>query len=398
VTTEAEVRAAFAELLPRRTSAAPAPILGLGLEDFSEARDYLARAAAEGWVVPRWPKEYGGRDASDDEAELISRVQQEFEVPDLYAYSVGLRLLGPCLLVHGTEEQKARWLPQAANGAEIWCQLFSEPDAGSDLANVRTRAVSDNGTWKLDGQKVWTSRATWAKWGLCLARTDPDVPKHKGMTMFAIDMEQPGVDIRPLKQMNGDEHFSEVFLQAAEVPDANRIGDLGAGWSVTRSVLAAEQGVAGHVGAQEVSWATPEWLVDLDARGVLGDPVWLDRAMRAYCLEQTARLASARRSTGESSDGMPDSRGSGAKLREDARYKAVAYLVKDSYGAAGLLQGHDGHLEFLTAPSMSIRGGTDEIQRNIVGERSLRLPPEPRGEKDLPWSATPKTQIPESKA
>jgi alkylation response protein AidB-like acyl-CoA dehydrogenase len=383
---ENEIREALGEFLPRRDGRAKVIALGIGTDDHSAARDYLERAVVGGWAVPAWPKEAGGRDASPEEARAIARIiDEEFVCPDLYAFTAGLKLVGPCLLQWGTAEQRALWLHPIADGSEIWCQLFSEPDAGSDLAAVRTRAAPAGDSWTLDGQKVWTSRATWARWGICLARTNPDVPKHDGLTMFAVDMQADGVEIRPLRQMNGDDHFSEVFLHGVQVPDAHRLGPVGEGWRVTRSVLAAEHQFAGTLAAAPVSWEVPAWLTDLAERGALVDPVRRDLAMRAYCLDMTVALTLA--GAGEwDSTGLPSSGGSGGKLREVARYKAVAYLRKDSHGAAGLLDDHMGHLDFLTAPSMSIRGGTDEIQRNIVGERSLGLPSEPRPPKDQPWS------------
>jgi alkylation response protein AidB-like acyl-CoA dehydrogenase len=382
-----EIRSALAEILPRREAGdAKLIALGIGTDDHSSARAYLEQAARGGWAVPTWPKEFGGRDASPEEAREITRIlEEEFVGPDLYAFSAGIRLVGPCLLQWGTPEQRKLWLRPIADGSEIWCQLFSEPEAGSDLAGVRTRAELDGDTWLLHGQKVWTSRATWSRWGICLARTDPDVPKHEGLTMFAVDMEAEGVEIRPLRQMNGDDHFSEVFLHRVRVPDAHRLGPPGEGWHVTRSILAAEHQFAGTLAAAPVSWEVPAWLQDLADRGVLDDPVRRDLAMRAYCLDVTVALTLAG-AADWATTGLPSSGGSGGKLREVERFKTVAYLVKDSYGPTGLLEDHDGHLDFLTAPSMSIRGGTDEIQRNIVGERSLGLPSEPRPPKGQPWS------------
>jgi alkylation response protein AidB-like acyl-CoA dehydrogenase len=367
--------------------------MGAGSDDLESGRAYLAACVGGGWALPTWPAEFGGRGADAAEAAAIGRVQREYAVPDLYPYSIGLGMAGPTLLSHGTPEQQQRWLRPIADGSEIWCQMFSEPEAGSDLANVALRAERDGDEWRLSGQKVWTSRAMWAVWGLCLARTDPEVPKHKGLTMFAVDMAAPGVEVRPLVQMNGDKHFSEVFLDGARVPDTWRIGDVGAGWSVAMTVLAHERALAGESrgggDGQARGQRLPRWLADVAALGVLDGPgpaVWRDRAMRAMLASEAARLTAARSAAEARSGKAPGPAGSGAKLRKVAQYKAQAYLAKDAHGATGMLDDHEGQVEFMTAPSMSIRGGTDEIQRNILGERVLGLPGEPRVDRDVPWS------------
>src|ERR1700674_363178 len=224
-----EARAAFASVLAARTRAGgPVTVLGAGADDLAPGAAFLGALAPGGWVVPTWPAAYGGRDATIDEAVVISEELSRFEVPDLYPYLVGLHVLGPTLVALATDEQRRRWLPAIADGTEIWCQLFSEPGAGSDLANVGTRAERDGDTWHVTGQKVWSSRASYAQWGFLLARSDPAVPKHTGITAFAVDMRAPGVEVRPLRQMNGDAHFSEVFLDDVAVPDTHRIGDPGA--------------------------------------------------------------------------------------------------------------------------------------------------------------------------
>jgi len=266
--------------------------------------------------------------------------------------------------------------------------MFSEPDAGSDLANAGTKAVRDGDEWILMGSKVWTSRGAYSKWGMCLARTDPEVPKHRGLTMFAVDMDDPGIEVRPLVQVNGDRHFTEVFVSEVRVPDSDRIGDLGAGWGITVETLAHERASLGgrsFGGSDENEGAVPGWLVGLAASGRLADAVARDRAMRSYVLERVNRFTTAR-AAAFAKDGVPGPEGSGAKLRSVAAFKSRAYLVKDLSGALGMLDESPGHLAFLTAPSMSIRGGTDEVQRNIVGERVLGLPAEPRLDKDVPFS------------
>ena len=212
----AEMRAALAECCDPSGRRRAWSILGAGSDDLEVGRAYLEALAPGGWAVPTWPVEYGGR-GHRPRPSAACRVASSaaFEAPDLYPYLVGLHVVAPTLLALATPEQCARWLPPIARGAEIWCQLFSEPGAGSDLANVGTRAVRDGDVWRVTGQKVWTSRGHYSRWGILLARTDPDVAKHAGITAFAVDMGAPGVEVRPLRQMNGDAHFSEVFLDGA---------------------------------------------------------------------------------------------------------------------------------------------------------------------------------------
>ena len=390
--TEDEVRHALSDLLPLRRADERMTTMGAGSDDLEPARNYLAATVEGGWAVPAWPAQHGGRDASPQEVGLINRVLAEFAVPDLYVYLIGLGMCGPALLAHGSEQQQQQWLRTIASGEEIWCQMFSEPDAGSDLANLALRAVRDGDEWTLEGQKVWTSRAVWAEWGLCLARTDPEVPKHAGLTMFALRMDAPGVDVIPLTQMNGDGHFSEVFLQGARVPDAWRIGDVGAGWKVAMTVLAHERAAAGtnrgggDGGAKGVR--IPGWIRDLAGRGALTGAVQRQRAMTIHARDAAAGWTSERASASRN----PGPAGSGAKVHKTASFQGRVYLGKDSHGAEGMLSTHDGHVEFLTGPSMSIRGGTDEIQRNILGERVLGLPSEPRVDRDIPWSQAHKGQ------
>lgn len=358
-------------------------------DHLSAGRAYLRAMAADGWAVPTWPKRFGGRDADKSEAAAIRAAMRGMPVPDLYPFFVGLRMIGPTLLAYGTPEQQERWLPRIATGDDVWCQMFSEPEAGSDLANVAMRAVRDGQSWSLNGQKIWTSRGAYATWGICLARTDPSVPKHAGLSMFVVDMTAPGVDVRPLVQMNGDDHFSEVFVDDVLVDDADRIGEVGDGWKLALAVLGFERSSIGELtgggGGRSGRGRLPTWLRELHELGALADPVMRDRAMQAYTQSQINRWTSARAAASARS-GRAGPEGSGHKLRTSAFAKQRAYLIKSAFGAQGMLTDHYGHDDFLTAPSQSIRGGTDEIQRNIVGERVLGLPADARTDKDVPWT------------
>ncbi|MCH2416651.1 MAG: acyl-CoA dehydrogenase family protein [Acidimicrobiales bacterium] len=259
--------------------------------------------------------------------------------------------------------------------------MFSEPDAGSDLANVGMSAEKDGEEWILNGSKVWTSRGAYSKWGMCLARTDPEMTKHSGLTMFAVDMKSPGIEVRTIEQMNGDRHFSEVFVSNVAVEDRNRIGNLGDGWKIAVKTLALERSSLGgrSFGGGDQSNGLPTWLEDWKVKGYLNDPVSRQKAMKAFMLHRVNQLTILRATLSGNSSGPA---GSGAKLRSVLAFKFRAYLSKEFFGAKGMLINDHEHVEFLTGPSMSIRGGTDEVQRNILGERVLGLPTEHRVDKE----------------
>jgi alkylation response protein AidB-like acyl-CoA dehydrogenase len=376
-------------------SAVGAPAPSRSDEELIRAgRDYLGALADGGWFVPAWPSGAGGRDAGKGETARIRSIVRAHPAPDLYPFFVGLHMIGPTLLRHGDQDQQDRWLRRIADGSDIWCQMFSEPGAGSDLANVSTRAVRTESGWLLDGQKVWTSRGSYADFGLCLARTDADVPKHAGLTIFVVPMKTAGVTVRPLHQMNGDDHFSEVFLDGVAIGDDLRVGAVGDGWQIALTVLAFERSsiavVSSSSGAKRRNGArrVPGWLQTAADAGQLDDPVRRDKAMAVFVAAEVARLTSSRAAARAKSTGAPGAEGSGQKLRLANSAKQRAYLIKDLQGANGMLTTHRGHDAAMTAPSLSLRGGTDEIQRNIIAERVLGLPAEPRLDRDLPWSAS----------
>ena len=389
-----QIGAALDDLLDRRDPNGSSTVLGAGSDDLEAGRRFLGSLVDGGWMVPTWPSRHGGRDADAAEAALIETAMGGYAIADMYPYGVGLNLVGPVLLERGTPDQQDRWLRPIADGSEIWCQMFSEPDAGSDLANVGMRADRDGDEWVLNGSKVWTSRGAYARWGMCLARTDASLAKHRGLTMFAVEMSAPGVEVRPLVQINGDRHFTEVFVSDVRVPDADRIGDLGAGWGLTVETLAHERATIGgraFGGGDAEEVGLPSWLEEWSDAGRLDGPVERQAAMRSFIMHRVNQMAKARAAA--LSDGSaPGPEGSMAKLRSVSAFKARAYLGKNLGGAAGMLSDSPGHLEFLTAPSMSIRGGTDEVQRNIVGERVLGLPGEPRVDKGVAYSELKKSR------
>ena len=368
------VRALLTGRLPPRDPDKPVTVMGAGSDDLESGRRYLAVLAEGGLSAPRWPEELGGMGLNADDAGIVAEELAQFEGADLYPFMVGIGLVGPTLIDHGTPEQLARWLPGIRDGTEIWCQLFSEPDAGSDLAGLTTRAVRDGDVWRVSGQKVWSSRAAYSDWGLLLARSDPSVPKHAGITAFGLDMHAPGITVRPLRQMNGDTHFSEVFLDDVSVRDGDRIDEPGAGWNVAITTLAHERAsIGGGWGA-----IAREQLVALaGGRG----PLTRDRLVRVIGDLEVTRLANLRAKAAARSGRPPGPEGSGAKLRNSEVLRRLSEVAVDALGADGMVGSGQWHTLFLTGPSFRIRGGTDEIQRNIIGERVLGLPREPRPDK-----------------
>jgi alkylation response protein AidB-like acyl-CoA dehydrogenase len=383
-----DVRAELkARLQPRGQE--PRSVLGAGNDDLAAGREYLGALAGSGLAVPTWPREFGGLGATAEELAQIRSELGAFAVPDLYPYLVGLELVGPTLLTHGTPDQCARWLPNIATGSEIWCQLFSEPGAGSDLAGLSTRAAAEGDAWRLHGQKVWTSRGAYSQWGLLLARHDTHVRKHQGITAFGIDMHTPGVEVRPLRQMNGDAHFTEVFLDDALVPDADRIGAVGEGWRVALTCLGYERG-ASTAGSSSGLLDITRLIAAASARGRLADPVVRDEIARVYT-EARVMGFTAKRARDTARSGRPGPEGSGMKLRGSALFRDYTALAARILGPEIALDPHgEWQTLLLTAPSLSIRGGTDEIQRNIVGERVLGLPEEPRVDRELPFEELPR--------
>ena len=389
---EKDIRSQLAEILERRNAGTRLTTMGAGSDDLEHGRKYLASTVTGGWHVPAWPRRHGGRDASASQNALIGRVLREYIVPDLYPFAIGLGMVGPALIAHGTGEQQEEWLRPIASGTAIWCQMFSEPEAGSDLANVALSARQDGEEWLIEGQKTWTSRAMWADWAICLARTDPNQPKHKGLTMFAIPMEASGVEVRPLMQMNRDAHFSEVFISNARISDKWRIGEIGEGWRVAMTVLAHERAGGGSRGGGDGSARgsqLPSWIADIQTLNDLSS-IQREDISAVYSHDTVSRWTSQRAADEARVSGAPGPAGSGAKLRTVRSYKGRARLSNLSAGAHGMLESGHGYIEVMTAPSMSIRGGTDEIQRNILGERVLGLPGEPRLDREAPWNESRK--------
>jgi alkylation response protein AidB-like acyl-CoA dehydrogenase len=367
---------------------------GMWSNDYSEAayvkrcREWQGVLAEGGFAGITWPTAYGGRGGKAIEAAIFNQEQARFGVSNgVFAIAIGM--VGPTVLAHGTEAQKRRHLPAMLRGDEVWCQLFSEPEAGSDLANITTRAHLDGDEWVVTGQKVWTSAAHRAEWGILLARTDLDAPKHKGITYFLVEMASPGIEIRPLRQMTGDAHFSEVFLDEVRIPAGNVLGAVGEGWRVAQTTLASERtAIAGGSGG-----ADPPGLIALaQEAGRAGDPLVRQAVVEAHLRSELLRFLRLRSQTALSQGTQPGAETSVMKLAYARFMQQMTTAAIHVQGATAMLAdpaelpgGGVWLTKFLHSPSLRIAGGSDQIQGNIIGERVLGLPAEARQDRDIPF-------------
>jgi alkylation response protein AidB-like acyl-CoA dehydrogenase len=340
----------------------------------------------EGWAGIAWPKEYGGRGGTPAEARIFAREQARFDV-DAGAFAVGIGMVGPTLIAHGTEAQKQRYLPALLRGDEVWCQLFSEPGAGSDLAGLRTRAVRDGDEWVVDGQKVWSSGAHHSELGILLARTDPNAPKHQGITYFVLDMRSPGIEVRPLRQINGVAHFNEVFLTEVRIPHENVVGEVNGGWGVAQTTLGAERvliGSGGAVGFRDLARLASE-------QERTGDPVLRQRLADAYIRFEIVKYLGRRAQAARRNGAAVGAEASVLKLAVSQNVALNGDLALALEGATAMLLHEDApyggfwQQQFLNQWGTRIGGGTEQVQRNVIGERVLGLPPEPRPDKRVPF-------------
>ena len=333
-----------------------------------------------GWLGG--PVELGGAGRNPTLDEEFRLLERTFDVPDQQPFATGTRLVAPAVLAHGSPDLQRRYLPGIFRGDLLVCQLLSEPEAGSDLAALRTRAVRDGDDWVMTGQKVWSSQAHLSEVGQLLARTDPDVPKHAGLTMFLVDMDLPGITVRPLRQMTGEEHFNEVFFDDVRIPDANRIGELGSGWHAVIATLMAERASVGS-GANNSAVDAVGRLVDLARhRDRLADPVVRQRLAALHTVAQLRRYLVLRHDARVATGAPPGPEGSILKLLFGEEARRCADLAGDLLGASVTADagewGTFAWSRWITGtPMMRIAGGTDEIQRNTLAERVLGLPKEP---------------------
>jgi alkylation response protein AidB-like acyl-CoA dehydrogenase len=326
-----------------------------------------------GWAGISWPKEYGGRGATLIEQAIFSEEMARAKAPSP-ANVLGLVMGGPVVIAHGTEDQKERFLEPILSGAEIWCQGFSEPESGSDLASLKTRAVRENGGWRVTGQKVWTTYAHEAKWCMLLARSDPGAPKHKGLTYFICDMEQDEIEVRPLRQITGEAEFNEIFLEGAQVPEDNVVGGEGNGWNVAITTLMHERAGLGAASAISVRRDLDELIAVINERGLADDPLIRQRIAELKIGVEALRLGALRALTQQMRVGIPGPEGSLSKWEWAILNQGLTELAVDILGPEALEPDSEWAYRFLRARANSIEGGTTEVMKNIIAERVLGLP------------------------
>ncbi len=382
-------------------------------------RQWWSRLAESGWGFPTWPTDWYGRGIAPNLSRAVTAARRKAGAVGAPA-GIAQNLAGPTILAHGTEEQKRRFLPGIVGG-EVWCQLFSEPGAGSDLASLQTRAELDGEEWVVNGQKVWTSGAQIARYGILIARTDPALPKHQGLSYFVIDMRQPGIEVRPIREMTGRSIFNEVFFTDAKVPAGNRIGELGEGWAVALTTLANERtmlsagsfGSSGSAaGIRPTDLDAPAGRVAPDAEtessgsgsgagdlvrslaetyGRRTDPVARQEIAQIHTLLEIARFTDLRVRAAVDAGGRPGPEVSIGKLAASTLLRTMRETMFRLCGPYTTLWGDDSplagrmHEVGFSSYLISIGGGTDQVQRNIIGERVLGLPREPRADKDVPF-------------
>jgi alkylation response protein AidB-like acyl-CoA dehydrogenase len=351
----------------------PEPVGGGEDAHYAWRRDWQRRLYDAGWAAPSWPVEYGGRGATLTESAIYFEEIGRARVP-LPANVLGLLLGAPTLMVWGTPDQKERYLPPILSAEEIWCQGFSEPEAGSDLAALKTRAVKDGEHWVVSGQKVWTSGAQYAKWCMLVARSDDQAAKHKGLTYFLMDMEQDEVQVRPLRQITGESEFNELFIEGARIPAENVIGGVGNGWKVALTTLMNERAGLGFLLQVRLRQLLDDLLAAAAERGLLGNALYADELAELHVRCESIRLLAWKGLTDSERYGQPGPEGSLVKWLWSDTNQRLTQLAADIVGPGALLSQTSWSYELLRARGNTIEGGTTEVLKNIIAERVLGLP------------------------
>ncbi len=368
-----------------------------GLDEIGRAKLWQKRKYDGGWACITWPEEYGGRGASAIESVIFNQEESKFSTP-ASVFVIGQGMCAPTMMAWASEEQKKHHVPRLASGEDIWCQLFSEPAGGSDLAALRTRAERDGDDWIINGQKIWTSGAHYSDWGVIVLRTDPNVPKHQGLTYFFLNMKSPGIEIKPIKQISGGANFNEVYFTDVRVPDSQRLGAVGQGWQVSLTTLMNERAAIGGGGGGSGFDA----IFDLASRVNLnGEPAVKDKAVRSkladwYCKQSGLRFNGYRSMSALSRGETPGPENSIGKLVGAPMGQDIASFAMDLMGESGAMWDPEHsyarglfQANFMGAPGGRIAGGTDEIMANIIAERVLGLPQDIRVDKGIPFSDIP---------
>ena len=367
------------------------------LTPLERAKVWQKRKYDAGWACLGWAPEFGGRGASAIEEVIWRQEESQYDLPANF-FLIGQGMIGPTLMAWASDEDKALFLPPLASGEEVWCQLFSEPAGGSDLAALRTRAERDGDDWVINGQKIWTSGAHYSDYGVIVVRSDPTVPKHKGLSYFYVDMKAPGVEVKPIKQLTGDSDFNEVYFTDVRVADSQRLGEVGQGWQVSLTTLMNERAaIGGSFGQMDVSLAmSVAEEVEIDGRPALEDAAVRARIANWYVQEAGLKYTGYRSLTALSRGALPGPENSIGKLVGAPKMQAMSSYLMDLLGASGAIADESlaakaGIIQraYMGAPGLRIAGGTDEIMANIIAERVLGLPQEPRLDKGIPFNEVP---------
>jgi alkylation response protein AidB-like acyl-CoA dehydrogenase len=366
--------------------------------EMAASKAWQKTKAEAGYARITWPKGMGGIGGTPMQSIIFSQEEAKYDVASGGPFGIGLGMCIPTLMTYGSDEAKKRYVWPAVQGDEIWCQLFSEPAGGSDVANLRTRAEKNGDTWTINGSKIWTTGAQFSDYGILLTRTDPNVPKHKGLTMFYLSMKSPGVDIRPIKQASGGSGFNEIFFTDVKIPDSQRLGDVGNGWTVALTTLMHERLAVG--GGQGGGLDVPQLMQLARSLELEDGPAIKNAAVREkiadwYVRSAGLRYTTMRTMTALSQGKQPGPEASIAKIVVASKLQDLSAFAMDLEGEAGILQGPDAPMHgmfqagWLSAPGLRIAGGTDEILRNIIAERVLGLPQDIRVDKDVPFNKIP---------
>lgn len=393
-----EVRAFLDQHAKLRTSSSESAYDGAttDAERVAIAKAWAKTLADNGWACISWPSTYGGRDATPIQNVIWNQEVSRYVTPD-GMFIIGQGMCAPTMMAYATEEQKAHHLPRIASGEDVWCQLFSEPVAGSDLAGIKTKAVRDGDDWVVNGQKVWTSGAHYSDWGILITRTDPSVPKHKGLTMFFLDMKSPGVDVRPIQQINGNRDFNEVYFSDVRIPDSQRLGSPGEGWRVALVTLMNERlAVGGGLSNSVLDVFKAAQSTELDDAPAIENKAVREHLADWYCKEMGLKFTSYRMITALSKGQDPGPEASISKVVVATNNNQSSSFALDLQDYGGILDdeelsgfGNQFQRQFMRSPANRIEGGSDEILRNIISERVLGMPADIRLDKDVPFSEVP---------
>ena len=397
---EAEFRAkcrawleANAELKTKKTNSAKN--MNVGNKSLLEAAaEWQKKKYDAGWAMIHWPKEFGGIGASPIERIIWAQEESKFNVPK-GVYEIGLGMAGPVMMEYATDEQKEKYLPPMAEGKEIWCQLFSEPSAGSDVAGLRSKAVQDGENWIVNGQKVWTSGAHFSDFGILVVRHDSGLEKHKGLTFFFVDMKSPGIEVKPIKQLTGGSSFNEVYFNDVVIPDSQRLGEIGDGWKVAITTLMNERlavGDADGVDANEAFELAKKH--DKDGEQLIDNNAVRESIADWYCEASGLKNTKLRTMSALSRGDTPGPEASITKIVSANKLQAIGNFGMDSSDMSGMLMDEKSdfikfQMAWMGAAGLRIAGGTDEILKNIIAERVLGLPQEARADKGLAFKDIP---------